>query len=39
MAPADATTGRGLALLDALASSWGADRHVEGKTVWFEVAV
>jgi hypothetical protein len=37
MAPADATTGRGLALVDALASAWGADRHPRGKTVWFEV--
>jgi len=37
MAPADATTGRGLALVDALANAWGADRHGRGKTVWFEV--
>jgi anti-sigma regulatory factor (Ser/Thr protein kinase) len=37
MAPADAPTGRGLALVDALASAWGADRHGQGKTVWFEV--
>ena len=37
MAPADATTGRGLALVDAMASAWGADRHGRGKTVWFEV--
>ena len=37
MAPADATTGRGLALVDAKASAWGAHRHGRGKTVWFEV--
>jgi hypothetical protein len=37
MAPADATTGRGLALVDAMASAWGADRHGRGKTVWVEV--
>jgi anti-sigma regulatory factor (Ser/Thr protein kinase) len=37
MAPADATSGRGLALVDAMASAWGADRHGRGKTVWFEV--
>ena len=37
MAPADATTGRGLALVDAMASAWGAHRHGRGKTVWFEV--
>ena len=37
MAPADATSGRGLALVDAMASAWGADRHGRGKTVWFEL--
>jgi anti-sigma regulatory factor (Ser/Thr protein kinase) len=35
MAPPDATTGRGLALVEALASRWGAQRDDEGKTVWF----
>lgn len=29
--------GRGLALLDALASDWGTDGGADGKTVWFEV--
>lgn len=29
--------GRGLALVDALASSWGAEPTGAGKTVWFEV--
>ena len=37
MAPADATTGRGLALVDALANAWGDGRNGRGKTVWFEV--
>ena len=34
----DAMTGRGLALVDQLASSWGVTPHDGGKTVWFEVA-
>lgn len=33
----DAMTGRGLALVEQLASSWGVTRHDGGKTVWFEV--
>ena len=34
----DATTGRGLGLVDALADSWGAEPRAEhGKVVWFEV--
>ena len=33
----DATTGRGLGLLTALASSWGVAPRKGGKTVWFEV--
>ncbi len=35
LAPADATTGRGLALVEAIATRWGAQRDNEGKTVWF----
>jgi DNA-binding NarL/FixJ family response regulator len=31
------TSGRGIALVDTLARSWGTDRRPEGKTVWFEV--
>ena len=31
----DALGGRGLQLLDELASQWGVDRHGAGKTVWF----
>jgi anti-sigma regulatory factor (Ser/Thr protein kinase) len=30
-----AETGRGLPLLDALASTWGVRRHSRGNTVWF----
>jgi anti-sigma regulatory factor (Ser/Thr protein kinase) len=37
VSPVDATTGRGLNLVDALASAWGVDDHRHGKVVWFEV--
>ena len=30
--------GRGIALVDALSSGWGAETTDDGKTVWFEVA-
>ncbi len=30
--------GRGIALVDALSSGWGAEKTADGKTVWFEVA-
>jgi len=30
--------GRGIALVDALSSGWGAETTPDGKTVWFEVA-
>ena len=33
----DAMTGRGLALVDELAGSWGVERHGGGKAVWFEL--
>jgi anti-sigma regulatory factor (Ser/Thr protein kinase) len=34
----DATSGRGLALVDRLSGSWGVDLHgPDGKEVWFEV--
>ena len=33
----EATTGRGLELVAALAASWGVHREDEGKTLWFEV--
>ena len=31
------TSGRGMALIEAMASSWGVDSHPNGKSVWFEV--
>lgn len=34
----DATSGRGLHLLDALADRWGIDRALRGKVVWTELA-
>ena len=33
----DATSGRGLWLVSALARRWGVNRNTKGKTVWFEV--
>jgi anti-sigma regulatory factor (Ser/Thr protein kinase) len=33
----DATSGRGLWLVSALARRWGVNRNRNGKTVWFEV--
>lgn len=33
----DSLSGRGLALVDALAASWGVRDDRYGKTVWFEV--
>jgi anti-sigma regulatory factor (Ser/Thr protein kinase) len=35
---ASAVTGRGLALVEQLASSWGVDATPAGKVVWCEVA-
>jgi anti-sigma regulatory factor (Ser/Thr protein kinase) len=38
--PDDATGGRGIALLDAMATRWGVDSLPDGgKRVWFEMAV
>jgi serine phosphatase RsbU (regulator of sigma subunit)/anti-sigma regulatory factor (Ser/Thr protein kinase) len=34
----DDISGRGLALVDALSSSWSAERNADGTTVWFELA-
>ena len=34
----DATSGRGLLILDALAERWGAETTTSGKQVWFELA-
>jgi anti-sigma regulatory factor (Ser/Thr protein kinase) len=35
---ADATTGRGLVLLEQLSDAWGVQTGADGKTVWFEVS-
>lgn len=32
-----ATTGRGIALVDAISARWGANRETHGKVVWFQV--
>jgi anti-sigma regulatory factor (Ser/Thr protein kinase) len=37
--PEDATTGRGLQLVEAIASSWGVERDSDGKVVWFQLRV
>lgn len=36
LAPADATSGRGLAIVDGSGLQWGAERHARGKTVWIQ---
>lgn len=33
----ESSTGRGVLLLEELASRWGVDPHREGKAVWFEL--
>jgi anti-sigma regulatory factor (Ser/Thr protein kinase) len=33
----DAATGRGIALVDELATSWGVERSPHGKAVWCEI--
>lgn len=35
--PHEATSGRGLLLVEALADDWGVSRHGVGKAVWFEL--
>ena len=35
----DAVTGRGLALVEQLASSWGVDTTPTGKVVWCEITI
>jgi anti-sigma regulatory factor (Ser/Thr protein kinase) len=37
-APTDATTGRGLGVVEGLAQAWGVDSNPPRKTVWFELA-
>jgi hypothetical protein len=34
----DATTGRGIALVEALSTAWGVESSPTGKTVWCRVA-
>jgi two-component sensor histidine kinase len=34
----EAMSGRGLALVEALAHRWGVETHASGKRVWFELA-
>ncbi|WP_460607038.1 SpoIIE family protein phosphatase [Jatrophihabitans fulvus] len=33
----DATTGRGMMLVQQLATRWGIERHAVGKTIWVEI--
>jgi hypothetical protein len=33
----EASTGRGLLLVEELADAWGTDVGPQGKTVWFEL--
>ena len=35
----DAAAGRGLGLVEAVATRWGVDEAEVGKTVWFEIAL
>ncbi|MPZ72990.1 MAG: ATP-binding protein [Nitriliruptorales bacterium] len=35
----EATTGRGMVLVEALADAWGTNPGSDGKTVWFELDV
>lgn len=37
--PVDSERGRGLVLVDRLASAWGASPAAGGKVVWFELAI
>jgi anti-sigma regulatory factor (Ser/Thr protein kinase) len=35
----ESVSGRGLSLVDALASAWSAEHSTDGTTVWFELAI
>lgn len=37
--PPDSTGGRGLVLVDRLASSWGVENYADHKTVWAEMVL
>lgn len=32
-------SGRGVMLIDRLATDWGVERHGDAKTVWFDIAI
>ena len=36
LTPAEATSGRGLAIVDGTGLQWGAERHARGKTLWIQ---
>ena len=36
---AESATGRGIRLLEALATTWGVERNASGKCVWFTLAL
>ena len=38
MPPVTATGGRGILLVDAMATDWGVNANEKGKTIWFELA-
>jgi anti-sigma regulatory factor (Ser/Thr protein kinase) len=37
--PLDASSGRGLPLVDVIAPAWGVEALEEGKSIWFELPV
>ena len=39
LTPSDATSGRGLHLVESLADRWGVDGTPDGKVVWFELPI
>lgn len=39
VAPIDATSGRGLLLVQSAATAWGIETTSDGKTIWFELDV
>lgn len=38
MVPDDALSGKGLVLVDSLATTWGSERRIGGKVVWFTLS-
>jgi anti-sigma regulatory factor (Ser/Thr protein kinase) len=39
MVPTRSTSGRGLSIVQQIASAWGVEQHETGKVVWFELPV